>query len=159
MSSGDIYDRAITSILSHQEATLRASVQVCSDRTESPIEGALYLALAAALTDNEYSTEFNLRSQHQIDSYRVDFLLELNGHSLVIECDGHAFHERTKEQAARDRSRDRELTGKGFRVIRFTGSEIWKDTYACAKQAVRMLEDIYHAHEHAVYKATEQRND
>lgn len=53
---------------------------------------------------------------------------------LVVECDGHNFHERTKEQAARDRARDRAMTLDDYTVMRFTGSEIWKDAWGCAGQ-------------------------
>lgn len=83
--------------------------------------------------------------QVRILDYRVDFLV-VHSHGLegfggtVIECDGHDFHKRTKEQAAKDRSRDRELQQRGYRVLRFTGSEIWKDPFQCADEA------LTHAH-------------
>lgn len=72
---------------------------------------------------------------------RVDVLLECSGLEaekgrwLAIECDGHDYHERTKEQAARDRSRDRRLMAEEIDVIRFTGSEIHRDPDACAREA------------------------
>jgi very-short-patch-repair endonuclease len=53
---------------------------------------------------------------------------------LVVECDGHEFHERTKEQAAADKSRDRVLVMQGYDVFRFTGSELWNDAWGCANQ-------------------------
>lgn len=57
--------------------------------------------------------------------YRLDFALLLpDGRKYCLELDGHDFHERTKEQAARDRSRDRDVTIDGWRAERFTGSEI-----------------------------------
>jgi len=70
--------------------------------------------------------------------YRADFLFRLtrwNHHIgtteslsyLVIEIDGHNYHERTKNQATRDRSRDRILTAAGYSVFRFTGSELYRD--------------------------------
>lgn len=46
---------------------------------------------------------------------------------FVVELDGHDFHERTKEQASRDKKRDRDLAAIGLPVIRFTGSDIYKD--------------------------------
>ena len=46
---------------------------------------------------------------------------------IAVECDGHEFHEKTKQQAARDKARDRD---------RFTGSEIWKDPGACADEVL-----------------------
>lgn len=85
-----------------------------------------------------------VRPQAQIGDYRVDFLIHaLDARDLgadrvwrrlVLECDGHNFHERTKEQAAKDRSRDRWLTSKDYDVFRFTGSELWRDPMSCAEQ-------------------------
>jgi very-short-patch-repair endonuclease len=68
--------------------------------------------------------------------YRYDWMCE-KWRIVIIECDGHDFHERTKEQAARDRSRDRRVSLSGFVVLRFTGSEIWKDPLGCAEQVMR----------------------
>lgn len=72
--------------------------------------------------------------------YRIDFAFLPVASSacppFAVELDGHDFHERTKEQAARDRSRDRAMQNDGWQVIRFTGSELWKDPVACV-QAVR----------------------
>lgn len=81
-----------------------------------------------------------LFNQIKIDKYRIDFLIvkycwsEKKHKYLAIECDGHDFHERTKEQAKKDRSKDRKLQELGFTVFRFTGSEIWADPMACANQ-------------------------
>lgn len=84
--------------------------------------------------------------QKQIGAWRVDFLISAyrwampnvteGWQALVVECDGHAFHERTKEQAARDRARDRGLQSEGYTVFRFTGSELWRDPLGCAEQVV-----------------------
>lgn len=77
--------------------------------------------------------------------YRADFLLTaMFEHSkkplyIIIECDGHDFHERTKEQAARDRRRDRDMTAAGFKVFRFTGSEIFRDADRCAAEVETFL--------------------
>ena len=93
---------------------------------------------------------FYITPQAEIGNYKADFLLwfQLGRHigGLVIECDGHAFHERTKEQAGRDKKRDRELLTSGFPVLRFTGSEIFKDPIGCAAQVkdalFRVLERV-----------------
>lgn len=58
---------------------------------------------------------------------------------LVVECDGHDFHEKTKEQAARDKKRDRDLAELGFRVLRFSGSEIYKEPRAAAAAVLRTV--------------------
>lgn len=59
--------------------------------------------------------------------------------ALAIELDGHDFHERTKEQAQRDKSRDRILQELGWKAIRFTGSEVYADPIACVREAERIL--------------------
>lgn len=64
---------------------------------------------------------------------------------INVECDGHDFHERTKEQAARDKRRDRDLQSVGWVVARFTGSEIFKDAPAAAAQ----VRDIVSARQNA----------
>lgn len=53
----------------------------------------------------------SIYSQYPIDKYRADFSIfaGLNAFNfikkIVVECDGHDFHEKTKEQAARDKKR------------------------------------------------------
>lgn len=83
--------------------------------------------------------------QVTLGDYRADFLL-LTSRSdedapcaLVVECDGHDFHEKTKAQAARDKARDREMLAGGIHVMRFTGSEVWADAGACASDAIWFL--------------------
>ncbi len=93
-----------------------------------------------------------IEPQAQLGEHRVDFCLTLDGSiraedgrlrsgskRMVIECDGHEFHERTKVQAKRDRERDRLLQSFGFLVYRYTGQEIWEDVFACATQAIDYL--------------------
>lgn len=74
-----------------------------------------------------------LFSQHSIGIYRADFLLvavnpaRRTSRRLAIECDGKWYHAK-EEQIARDQRRDEELAEAGYRVIRFTGSTVFKDT-------------------------------
>jgi very-short-patch-repair endonuclease len=81
--------------------------------------------------------------QASVGSYRVDFLLcqHLKGETrwLVVECDGHAFHEVTKEQAIRDKKRDRFFTSIGLPVVHFTGSELNANAFLCAMEALNTL--------------------
>lgn len=84
--------------------------------------------------------------QVQIGDYRVDVYLEAFDQEserrwlrLAIECDGHNFHEITKEQARRDKRRDRWLKSQGVTVLRFAGSEIWADPEACWDEVENMF--------------------
>jgi very-short-patch-repair endonuclease len=86
--------------------------------------------------------------------YVLDFVLGCSSRSLIsvgsivsvaVECDGHDFHERTKEQAAHDRARDREVQSRGLPVFRFTGSELYRNPNACADQALSFVLDRHRA--------------
>jgi very-short-patch-repair endonuclease len=75
-------------------------------------------------------------------NYRLDFALVARSNrgdgSIVyvdLELDGHDFHERTKEQAERDKKRDRDLQSIGWQVARFTGSQVYRDPIAVAHEA------------------------
>lgn len=70
------------------------------------------------------------------DFARVDDGRNPTWRRLIVECDGHDFHEKTKEQVARDKSRDRAAALDGFEVFRFSGSELWRDPWGCASQVI-----------------------
>lgn len=77
-------------------------------------------------------------------SFRCDFVFTTTTiplRRLVVELDGHDFHERTKAQARRDKSRDRLLVRSGWTVIRFTGGEVHADAGSCLEQVVRILDE------------------
>lgn len=82
-----------------------------------------------------------------LKKYKADFLIIMRNSGkhagVVVECDGHDFHEKTKEQAKKDKGRDREMTLSGVSVLRFTGSEIWAEPFQCANQAYDMAESLW----------------
>jgi very-short-patch-repair endonuclease len=83
-----------------------------------------------------------IQMQNRILDWPADFVLScpsISEKKVIIECDGHDFHERTKEQAARDRSRDRAAQEAGHMMLRYTGSEIYRDPLGCARAAVKAL--------------------
>jgi Protein of unknown function (DUF559) len=61
--------------------------------------------------------------------------------AVIIECDGHAFHEKTPNQAQRDKERDRNLQKLGYKVFHYTGREIWQDVFKCAHEAVKSIQE------------------
>ena len=151
-----------------QYSYLERSIKLC----ESPIEQRLLIALRdddcppfgqpvigitlesilAGAHHFPHENQWVVLPQAQIGRYRVDFLIlvkdDENPHRaiLAVECDGHDFHERTKEQAQRDKSRDRYLLSMKIPTMRFTGSEIYQDAEKCASQISQFVED--HAYQH-----------
>lgn len=73
-------------------------------------------------------------------NYRLDFLVVLNPRGdgkapmFGVECDGHDFHEKTKQQAAHDKRRDRMILAAGIPTFRFTGSEVFNSLDECGDE-------------------------
>jgi hypothetical protein len=66
---------------------------------------------------------------------------------LGIEIDGHEWHEKTKEQARRDKERERFLVAQGWKILRFTGSEVFNHANKCVEEVAdcaRPLAKAYH---------------
>lgn len=77
--------------------------------------------------------------QLKIGKYRADFAVMVRNFAgrilyMVVECDGHDFHEKTKAQAQRDKKRDRDMLRAGWQVFRFTGSEIFRNVRECVEE-------------------------
>jgi hypothetical protein len=147
---------AMTRVVSFYSCDLEWGAMQC----QSPIERAMFYALWIAAWDYEdgigirvadnliggygqgvHSFALEVAPQATVGPYRVDFLLShgsgaANRTPLVVECDGRDFHERTNEQASRDRARDRDLQARGYPVFRYMGADIWDDVVMHAHQAL-----------------------
>jgi very-short-patch-repair endonuclease len=77
-----------------------------------------------------------LETEIEIGHYRVDFLVRSK--KIIIELEGHDWHS-TKAQRTRDTKRERYLQQQGYQVLRFTGTEIFKDVNACVEEVVTYL--------------------
>lgn len=145
-----ILDRIAPELADHRELD-----RLC----ESPIEVALGVALVWTSLIVDRNRPLIVALQNERDHYgsdshllipqfewknrRIDFAVMLLGVSIFVECDGHDFHERTKEQAARDRSKDRQIQRGGFPILRFTGSEIFQNAGACAEEVFDLQLTIF----------------
>lgn len=92
---------------------------------------------------NETPDYVILAPQLATSGYRIDFALVAWGEQYAIELDGHDFHERTKEQAQRDKSRDRALTAAGWKMVRFTGSEVYRNARGCLEELNKLIMGSY----------------
>lgn len=125
------------------------------DKCESPIERLMYKGLASLNLDiidvyNPNIKSFGTAQQVKIrcgnKEYRVDFMIEVRYtkskslKTFIVECDGHDFHHKTKEQVTRDNKRDRDLQENGYIVLRFSGSEIHRE--GARECAIKVLKTI-----------------
>jgi len=130
-------------------------------KSDSPIEDLFWIA--CHMQCSSVQTEVNrmewvapmeyrrgqgvhITPQFQIGKYKADFLLEQERIGpddiltpVVVELDGHAFHDRDKAQRSYEKARDREFQRAGFKVLHFTGSDVVADPYKVAYEALSFV--------------------
>jgi hypothetical protein len=77
-------------------------------------------------------------------SIRVDIYLWVPGNpdiKIVVECDGYQYHS-DKHTFENDRARDRLLQLNGYRIIRFSGTEINRNPVKVSNELFDLLEKI-----------------
>lgn len=125
------------------------------NRIESPIEQIFFVTLLCVLHEKNLSELFGFEvciiSQESSCYGGVDltpdfaFYVKMHfpdnsskmegavfGSSVIVECDGHNFHEKTKQQVSRDNRRINSIQESGTTVLRFSGSDIFNFPYQCA---------------------------
>jgi very-short-patch-repair endonuclease len=158
-------DKIVEEVLSQIEGTIRGRFEFDVEGMPlgSPIEKLFFVAMIqfingplASMTyidrwyvdkelkEPDVDGEISIGLQQKvIGKWPVDFLFVYRQKGefcrVVVECDGHQFHESTKEQAKRDRSRDRELQALGYYIFRFTGSEIYNEPIKCAEEVEKLI--------------------
>ena len=95
---------------------------------ESPVEIDFWTAASSLIDD--------LEPQVEVGYYRVDFAVVSK--KIAIEIDGYEYHS-SKEQLTADAARERHLQKMGWRVIRFTGSEVYRNAHECARDAQSII--------------------
>jgi hypothetical protein len=107
-----------------------------------------FRAFASSLTLTQQKTDrtFALVPQLNIaDVGRVDLAIftpqiSVEHPLIVVECDGHQFHERTPEQASKDRKRIRALQRLGVTALPFTGTDVVRDSIEAAFEAAQIID-------------------
>lgn len=104
--------------------------------SQTPIEKLMYLSIVHVMSGSNFGWGMDI--QKQVGKYRVDLMVGVRSKNglmcIAVECDGHDFHEKTKEQAQKDKKRDRIIQRAGYHILRFSGSEIWRDPTSCAME-------------------------
>ena len=120
----------------------------------SPIEQIYYLADIIFSFNGEGLLFDSPVSQQEIQcgskKYVVDFFYSNSvtkdwakcyGHeylyndiNVIVECDGHDFHEKTKQQVKKNNERQLALQLAGYDVIRFSGSQVYENPMKCVKE-------------------------
>lgn len=117
---------------------------------KSPIESILFTAISIFI--NKHDIRIYIEPQYEIQAnkhkYIVDFYIcydeIINNYlkkdfKLIIECDGHEYHHANKKQVENDYNRENDLKLSGCDVIRFTGSQIYKEPMKCAEKIMKYI--------------------
>jgi very-short-patch-repair endonuclease len=164
IEADDRLESFITGHMAELEQLFRYQIEYAGKRSESPIEklftaavilnshaasivGVRLFVFRSAFDREHRASPFECTDvylQAQVGAYRVDFVFddlhEGRRRFMAVELDGHDWHERTKAQAARDKKRDRALVTAGFRVLRFTGSEIYAAPGECLQEVIEAIQ-------------------
>ena len=152
LRSLDYRDDHIAKVLAHRREQVESAFNIC----ESPIECLMLAALVFAdwrpftciqpavheIGKPFPSADLVVVPQLRLGQYRADFVVvgkagNHKAHWICVECDGHEFHEDiSNQQWEEDRYRDAWMTVMGVPVMRFPGSDIWKNPASCAAEVI-----------------------
>lgn len=140
----------VQELLLVNNVTKRITPSVFYEEIKSPIEQIFLTAFELYIQILNKENIF-LFPQHEIKigdkKYIVDFYFEQDENvnpyytdkKIIIECDGHEFHQKTKEQVKRDNEREYNLKIAGYEIIRFSGSQIYNEPFKCAEDTYNYI--------------------
>ncbi len=99
-------------------------------KCESPIETRLFNALI--------KEGYQVYTQVPCGKYRIDLAVYSRGRKIAIEADGKAYHS-SPSQLKHDEQKNQFLRKSGWKVIRFTGSEIYRNSKNCVQQVEELM--------------------
>jgi hypothetical protein len=119
---------------------------------ESPLEQVFYVTSLYLKIGKRIDRKIRIEEQYCVASsgkrYFVDFRLSLDDEMFphldpfiaFVECDSHAFHDRTSDEFTQDRQRWRVLQRQGAKVYPFSGKELLKNPERCVIECISDLQ-------------------
>jgi very-short-patch-repair endonuclease len=144
-----------------QEFQEEMTTHILENGINSPIEQIYYIAFnllcaaahevvnAPQIVNDDFTVDdgygLHIQPQFQVGKYTVDFLVYYTPSVLtprykkvIVELDGHAFHDKDKNQRAYEKARDRYLVKEGYSVLHYTGSELVANPYKVVCEAIKL---------------------
>lgn len=87
----------------------------------------------------KYCIDFEFDADDYLTQMLFNHQIKNTTFKLAIECDGHKFHQKTKEQVQYDNEREFDLKMAGYEVLRFSGSQIYNDPFKCAEDTYNFI--------------------
>lgn len=99
------------------------------DLLNQEIDSHLFTPIEQIMNDALIDKDITFNPQVKIGRFLVDFVAEIGSTKIIIECDGRDFH-----NPFHDSERDKELKLQGYKIIHFTGSEIYNNIESCVEK-------------------------
>lgn len=147
-------------LINHKLELYREELTFYLDYCKSPIEKILSIELADLTFEWSYFDKIEILDivpqkniyidkKHYIADFLIEILFKHNDKNiaimnLIIECDGHEFHERTKEQVIKDNQRNRDLLNNDYHILHFSGSEIYNTSTKCKREIIKYILNQYY---------------
>lgn len=128
LSQPDIYATALLFFIIYiviKRKVSGYSVKREARKCESPIETSLFNALI--------KEGYQVYTQVPCGKYRIDMAIYIGKKKVAIEADGKSFHSSVK-QVKHDKEKDWYLRKNRWEVIRFSGSDIYRNSYKCVEE-------------------------
>lgn len=99
--------------------------------------GFLYSQETIKINDKNYIPDFLFVAADS--DFEFNEIGKIKNVKVVVECDGHEFHHKNKEQVTHDNEREYNLKVAGYDVIRFSGSQVHNNPLECAQKAYEYM--------------------
>lgn len=92
----------------------------------------LFSQMPIEIGTKKYIADFYFEEDVYVNKFNTD-------KKIIIECDGHQFHQKTKEQVKHDNEREYDLKMAGYEILRFSGSQIYNEPLKCAEDTYNYI--------------------
>jgi very-short-patch-repair endonuclease len=125
-------------------------------KIKSPIEQLFYATFSC---QKIIGSDLRIIPQKKIGEYIVDFLIKAYNpqnsetfpkvfKEVIVELDGHEFHEMTEKERRYEKARDRFLQKQGYKVFHFTGKEVTDNPFTSVNEVMKYLCEGNHVFGH-----------
>jgi very-short-patch-repair endonuclease len=113
----------------------------------SPLEEGFHFYLKESIKNGSWNIsilpDFDIIHHYKIDDYIIDFVIQTKDKKLniAIEIDGFTYHDRNEKQFTYERQRQNNLVNKGYKILRYTYTDILKNINKCILDIEILLKD------------------
>lgn len=131
------YNRIVNLLLIEQfDSIIQTSTFLFTspDSLNQEIDNYLFTPIEQIMNDALIENDITFHPQVKVGRFQVDFIVEIGNAKIIVECDGRDYH-----NPNHDAERDKELKLQGYRILHFTGSEIFNSIELCIEKIQKSI--------------------